>query len=353
MGPVAPSQARRLTVAVPTRDAEVLNAVRAVMGPPSVHMSRCSLQPILNPPAEPPTMGPTAMRLLIDTLRTGAVRALVVHGGWHVRPRIRQGQMYRARLWDAMRSLELRFSSSSYRLCQFLRGNSSLSPPQTLGDELVHLLAAHALHRGGHTVQPLAASTLVQLAYPLTSPLGSQPRWDSVLTSQGLVLLEGIEDLLATRWAALELSKATTASASEVQHHCSRQRHVIGSFLDAVDAQGCPQAATFLVEAAAQFADRTPTQWLGGLLSTESLRDRSAAASAAGEYLGLFRRLHVTFDRLASVPFFEPEYDSAQAVVERWSGLGRDGFASLRHTEEVLRGGQHLVESSQPQRSPK
>lgn len=329
-----------MSVAVPGRDADVLDAVRAVLGPPSVHTARVALRPVISPPAEPPSMGPTAMGLLQHTLRKGAVRALVVHGGWRVRPRIRDETVVRGRLWEVSPQLELRFSTASYRLCQFLRGASALTEPQTLGDELLYLLTADTLHRGGHSAAALSNSALVQLAFPETCALDFAPRWNTILSPEGLRIIEGIEDLLATRWAAMELGKAEPTTSAAVQQLSEHQRHVLTSFLDAVDREGCPQAATFLVDAAARFAARSPQQWLEGPPSTESLRDRTAAAAATAAMLGVYRRLHTTFDDLASVPFFEPNYDRAQAVLERWSLLGRSGFASLQHIADVLSSGQ-------------
>src|SRR5260370_26243608 len=92
-----------------------------------------------------PRIGPTAARLLRETLALGSVRQLVRRGGWQRTATVAGGPIVRRRLWELHAAPALDFSSLSMELCRWLLTTRLASPtiaplpmlPPTLADELL------------------------------------------------------------------------------------------------------------------------------------------------------------------------------------------------------------------------
>ena len=344
---------------VTTAEARLVRSVRAVLRGASVGELKTLITPSLKSPAKkrvrrssktkrkiaPPfeQIGPTAMRLLCDSIRIGTVAALVRRGGWQPRHGSDSGPATQ-RLWEVAPDLPLTYSKDSYQLCRWLCGGPLELESGTLGDDLLFRFAADALRRCDIGIEPLVHSPLVWLAHPTAFGRHPLPDWSRLLSDDGRTILHGLRDDHASRWVRFEIQKAETADPIAHAEWSRRQRRVLESFLDAIEAAERFELAGFLVDAGAALAQRPPSAWVAGLPSRASLSARSEACAQAAAHLRCFGRLSRWYEQQAAVPFFEEEeYHRAQRLVAQWEHLGREGFAALSRTADQLESGRLLT----------
>jgi len=351
---------------VTTTEARLIRSVRAVLRGGSVGELKTLVTPSLKAPPKrvrrssktkrkvsPPfeQIGPTAMRLLCDSIRTGTVAALVRRGGWRPRhgPNDAESGPSDRRLWEVAPDLPLTYSPHSYQMCRWLCGVPLEFEPTTLGDDLLFRFAADAVRRCNIGIDALAGSPLVWLAHPMAfSPRRELPDWSRLMTPEAGTVLHGLRDDHAGRWARFEVQKAENPDPVAHAEWSRRQLRVLESFLDAVEAAERFELASFLVDAGVELAKRPASAWVAGLPSRASLSARSEASSQAAALLRCFARLSRWYDQLATVPFFEEEYHRAQRLVAQWEHLGRDGFAALSRTADQLESGRLLTPEPSP-----
>lgn len=314
----------------------LLDALRAVLAGSGLKC-RTALRPRLDAPMLPPEMGPEAFALLQEDLRAGVARAMMHRGGWRRRSRVFDGRVFEGPLWEAAPKLELSFTEASHRLVWSLIGRAQPLVPESAGDELLFLLVADGLRRGGFPLHGLEASALVRLVFPLQVPTGAPSRgWGALSSREGTLVLEGLGAWLAERWAELAADKRRQRDPEIARTLAERQRSEVEAMQR---AQVDPLAMSFLVESAERFAGWPAEAWVASLEPSASLGARSAAAEAEGRLLGAFAPLQLQYESWSRVPFFEPEYEVAQAGLRRWQGLGRAGFQALARSADALRSG--------------
>ncbi len=305
-------------------EAQLLSAVRAVLSPNApppelrLRLFRCS--------NGPPSLGPTARRLLEDTLRDGCVLELARRGGWRARGKA-------GRLWQRHPELELHFTRSSYALCQWLAyGVAPSAPPETAADHLLYYLAATAGLRAGLPSGPLFTSSLACLT--LLEPTGTlaQDLRHFMAAPGGAIVMEALEQELAERWQAIEEEKWSLGSPRQVLALSERQDAVLTALVDAALAEDRPQLLGSIVVAGAGLQSEPAARWSVRLAeATAPLSERSAAITASTALLRAIERVGSVRERLARVPFFDEEdYARAQALLAAWEVLGATGFARIQ-----------------------
>lgn len=321
-----------MTAAVTQSEAHLLMLARCAVGQvPTVDVLRL-LASSVTPPS---TLGPTARRLLADTLGRGTVLALARQGGWREGPG--------GRLWERRPAPALHFSGSMVRLFQWLLrtplGDPGAAPlaltePLTLGESVVVTLLLDAL-RGTGWESVLArqavvrSSPLVVLAHlgelSRTAPLEPLPHLE---VAQLAVAIEGLRGLFKRSWVAAERAKHEVTDPAVLLRMGEAQARVLASYLDAVDVAGQRGLATFLVDAAAEWLDGVTSadDLVRGLSPEAPLRERSAARKAAGALLRALTRLREWDREHRGVRFIDDGYDEAQALVRAWECLGEQRF---------------------------
>ena len=341
---------------VTTTEARLIRSVRAVLRGASAGELKTLVTPSLKSPPKkrrstktkrkvtPPyeQIGPTAMGLLCDSIRTGTVAALVRRGGWQPRHGSESGSATQ-RLWEVAPDLPLTYSQHSYQMCRWLCGVPLEFESTTLGDDLLFRFAADALRRCDIGIERLGDSPLVWLAHPVAFGRRALPDWSRLLSNEGRTILHGLRDDHAARWVRFEIGKAENPDPTAHAEWSRRQRRVLESFLDAIEAAERFELAGFLVDAGAALADRPASAWVAGLPSRASLSARSEASTQAAALLRCFGRLSRWYEEQAAVPFFEEEYHRAQRLVAQWDHLGREGFAALSRTADQLESGRLLT----------
>ena len=323
-----------MTAAVTQSEAQLLLLARSAVGlVPTTDVMR-----LLTGSVTPPAMlGPTARRLLADTLGRGTVLALARHGGW------RQGLGGRA--WERHGPPSLRFTGSIVRLFQWLLrtplGDVDAAPlatrgPLTLGESIVATLLLDQLRDTGWDIvlarqAPLRAAPLVVLAHvtelarqgPLEGPLA----FDVVELG---VAIDGLGALLSRSWAAGERKKRDMTDAGVLRRIGEAQRAVLDGFLVAVDQAGQRDLGTFLIDAGVEWlrTARSAEELVRSLSHEASLRERSEARKAAGAFLRALGRLREWDQQHRSVRFIDDGYEMAQHLVRDWERLGERGFAT-------------------------
>ncbi len=323
-----------MTAAVTQEEANLLTVARTAVGliPPSDVMRL-----IVTSVSPPQKLGPTARRLLSDTLSRGAVLGLVRHGGWRAEPG--------GRLWDRYPPLPLAFTPNSVRLLQWLLrtplGELDVQPlvihgAFTLAEQVLVTTLLDAL-RGTGCEGALAKqaavreSPLAVLAHAAelarAEPLEAVPAFDP----QVLALpIEGLRSLLTRSWVAAEKGKHDIDQPATLRRMGDAQGRVLDAFLTAVEAVPTRPLASFLIDAAADWfrVPRTVDDLLRSLSTDAPLRERVDARRHAGAFLRRLERLRAWDQEHRSIRFIDDYYDVAQALVRAWERLGETGFAS-------------------------
>lgn len=340
---------------VSTYEASLLGVARALTTPDAYP----TIEPILLGAADPEPIGPTAMRLLEDTLAKGVVKMLARLGGAEPRIRPDTGTLVRKRVFEARAPLKLAFGPFTFELVRWLAtapltfGDRLARVPfqeeaTTLGDRLIAYLALRLVE--GERVEGFVAMQLglrcdlTWLGYARTlgvcSVLGGSkkpavvPSFDALLaTEDGRTVLECLSADLARRVRSDALwNEDVVATADDAMLLATTERAVLAAFTERAIATDRAYLATFLVDAGARLLPRdvrsttiaarvVPRVGEGGTLRarTES-RKRSGALFHA---LGLLAQKR---EELALLRFFEDGYDVAQATLQSWEPLGREGF---------------------------
>lgn len=317
-----PAHAKRVAAS----EAAMLHAVRAVITGAPVAQLRAYVRSLRTMPE---TIGPTAMRLLTDSLRKGVVEALVRRGAWQPRRVVVDEQVTSGRLWQLRPELTLHFTSASFSLCRWLTGGKEdPAPPRTAADELVYYLAAHACQRIGAPLVPLASSSLAWLGFAswfdAPAPVWS---WARLLGKDGQIILEALQPDLARHWGAMERRKTELGEPGQLIRAGERQRGVLADYLTVIDDAGRRDLATFVVDAMHELRDRPARAWTQGVEnSTAPLMERVEACRASAGFVHLVGRIDAWRRELSTVAFYDEGYQAAQLLLARWETLGVEGF---------------------------
>jgi hypothetical protein len=335
-----------MTTAVTQSEAQLLLLARSAVGlVPTADVMRL-LAGSVSPPAQ---LGPTARRLLADTLGRGTVLALARQGGWRGAPG--------GRLWERHVPPALHFSGAIVRLFQWLLrtplSDGAVAPfvsptPLTLAESLVVTLLLDQLRGTGWDIvlarqAPVRAAPLVVLAHVAelarAAPLEALPQLD---LAELTLAIDGLRGLLARSWLSGERLKRDLADPGVLRRVGEAQRALLGVFLDTIDAAGQRGLATFLIDAGVEWLrapPRSAEELVRSLSHDTPLRDRSEARKASAAFLRGLDRLR-TWDREhRAVRFIDDGYEVAQALISDWGRLGEPGFqlaASLVTQLEAL-----------------
>lgn len=293
----------------------------------------------------PQALGPTARRLLAETLARGTVLALAREGGW-----VPQGGQ---RLWERFGAPPLHFSGELVRVFQWLLTHPQvdaplpqlqLDGPLTLAEQAVLALLFARLDEVG-AAGPLGLQAAVREA-PLVvlahagrlgqlAPLASAPAFDVVALAP---FVEGLRHLLARCWLRAEVAKGAESSWARLSALGQAQSLVAGVFLDAIDAAGQRPLAGFLVDAGVAWLATGPTaQRYGAALDpTAPLRERVSARRDAGGLLRSLARLEAWHRAHRTVRFIDDDYAVAQRLVGDWERLDFAAAAALLAQLESL-----------------
>jgi FtsH ternary system domain X6 len=345
---------------VDVREAEMLAVARALVTPDSY----ASVSATLAGAVELQKIGPSAMRVLSDTLSKGVVKTLARLGG--ARPRIRPdtGSAKPARVFEVRSAPKLAFGTYAFELIRWLTtmplgARATITPfetrPATLGDELCAYLAL-ALVEGERLERAVASSP--GLRTPLTSlafarvlarhasneGVEAVPNLDALVASEDArVVVECLASDLARRWTASAIwPEADVLSAEHALRIVGFERAVLDSFLDAVEKSGRWDLATFVIDAAARVLPPgakprdVAARAAPRVLAEGTLRSRAEARQRAGALFRGVARLGKRRDELALVHFIDDGYDVAQAVLASWEVLGREAFARAENVLSTL-----------------
>lgn len=343
---------------VDAREAEVLAIARALVTPEAYS----SIAATLASSNDVSKVGPTAMRVLTDTLSKGVVKMLARLGG--ARPRIRpdKASVKPARVFDVRPAPSIAFGPYTFELVRWLsntplgaRGSTARfeGSPKTLGDEICAYLTLR-LVEGERLEHAVAGSpglrtplTWLGFARPLARNGDAQavvpPMHSLVASEDARTVVECLTGDLARRWT-------TTAAWDEDDvlqaEHAARigvlERAVLDGFLDAVERIDRWDLATFVIDAASRVlppgADpRDIAERAAPRVHAEgTLRARSESRQRAGALFHALGRLGKKRDELALVRFIDDGYDVAQATLSSWETLGRDAFTRAENVLSTL-----------------
>jgi hypothetical protein len=331
-----------MTATVTRAEANLLTLARTAVGlVPAGDVLR-----LLATSVPPPTkLGPTAQRVLAETLSRGAVLVLARQGGWQVEAG--------GRLWERhARPPQLVFTGNIVRLLQWVLktplADQDLPPlgthgPLTLGESLIAASLLDRLRGTGcegalarqhalRTAPLVVLANVVELAR--VGPLEA-PSFDAA--ALGLTI-EGIGGLLTRSWVSGELAKREVAEPEVLSRIGAAQEQVLDAFLAAIDKAQARQLANFLVDAAAEWlrTPRTPEDLVRGLSTEAPLRARTEARRRAGAFMRALARLRTWDAEHRGTRFIDDGYDLAQALVARWERLGDAGFNAAARLVEAL-----------------
>lgn len=343
---------------VDVREAEVLAVARALVTPDSYSAISATLASSLGVTM----LGPTAMRVLTDTLSKGVVKMLARLGG--ARPRIRPdtGSVRAARVFEVRPAPKIAFGAYTFELVRWL-ANTPLGAresvsrfggsPETLGDEICAYLALRLVE--GQRLERAVASS-PGLRGPLSwlgfarslARHGDErtvvPPMHALLEGEDArIVVECLAGDLARRWTAM-----TAWDEDDVLHaeHAVRigvlERAVLDHFLDAVERDGRWDLATFVIDASSRvlppgakprdIAARAAPR----VRAEGTLRARTESRQRAGALFHALGRLGKKREELALVHFIDEGYDVAQATLSSWETLGRDGFTRAANVLSAL-----------------
>jgi hypothetical protein len=336
---------------------DLLTITRTLVGEGSVE----AVEPILREKQKiPEKLGPTAAGLLRATLARGVVRELARRGGWRRERRPTPAGLKVGRVWERNPMFSLRFSKYSMQLLRWLLaeplGSTSakaLTPPEaalTLGDEVLQYLLLDAitktnardLIRAVVDSDAIRSSALCWLGFcdvlcAKSPPKDLLDRFSAVATSQGIVVLEALQDDLARRWVSMERRKRSMTESADLIALGQAQEAVLGALFTVANQHKRRDLTGFVVEATARLLPGpVPADvWIGQLDPAEPLSVRQNARRAAGALLRAVKRWKAWDDEHRSVRFFDDDYDLAQALLNMMERLGEAGVA---RSDQILSG---------------
>ena len=295
----------------------------------------------------PDGIGPTARRLMEDTLGKGLILALIRRGGWRRADFMKDGGVSSGRLWERHTPPAFHLSPFAMHLCRWLvsqslpRGDCEplQARPVSIGDELLLYLAFDLTERA-RCADALAAqkgarsSALCWLGFADVlaqhAPNNAPPpdisvyvfaRW---LSGDGLVVLEALQPDLARRWVAMEHRKRRLGRPGSIIDIGRVQEVVLRSCFSALSQASRPDLAWFAIAATRDLLAEAPTsrEWEPALESGGSLRLRSDARRASVVLLDAMAAVRRWVEQARSLRFFDDGYDGAQLLLRLWESLG-------------------------------
>lgn len=310
-------------------------------------------QPVIEP-------RPELIELAGRRIAASCMRALAVAGRCE-RVVLRQGRRVRGRIWDAARTagFRLRFTPASFelwvqttqRLAEITRdaevdGDAStrrvrrqirriikIAETDT-GDWLLYALAVRHLARVDMPPQireelgrrlslgsPLA--TLFALEDRVAeSELTLAQQIDRLLAPEAVVLVECLDDMLATQWAEQIAAAMRVTPGGRREERLDAIAAVLETWVDRLDAHGRVDLVRSLGLAFARLlagawseAEATAQRVLAGA-SLVQRTQRDALQRALGRVVRVHERVQAAHDRLAREGFGDPRYEEAQLVLE-------------------------------------
>jgi hypothetical protein len=327
-------------------------------------------QPVLEP-------RPELIELAGRRIAASCMRALALSGR-RERVVLRAGRRVRGRIWDAERSagFRLRFTPASFelwvqttqRLAEITRDAEVEGEASTrrvrrqirriikiaetdTGDWLLYALAVRHLARVDMPQQireelgrRLSLGSPLAMLFALEdrvaeSELTLPEQIDRLLVPSAVVLVECLDDLLATQWAEQIAAAMRSSSGERRSERLEAIGRVLESWVDRLDAHGRIDLSRSLGLA---FARLLAGAWGGEpddvaqrVLSGASLIQRSqrdGLLRALGRVVRVFERLAAVHDRLAREGFGDPRYEEAQLV----KGLFAEVFRPLQRELTAL-----------------
>ena len=293
----------------------------------------------------PPNIGPTCASLLEDALGQ-AWRSLWLRGGARPKPSYTGGK---GRLWERHQPTELRFSSATLRLLQWLVKTPFAAPASTIaalpataleiGDQLMVYFALDAT-RATPALRVLAAQPFVRAA-PLAwlgfssclcAGAGGDelPDFASLVAGSGAIVVEALSDELAKRWHASELAKRSMTDPDELVALGTSQDALLCKFLDACDRGGRRDLASFVLDAAFPLIERDIIPAPEQLDPNAPLSARASARTSAGSLLRAIVRWDDWDQQHRGVRFIDDGYASAQLLLHRFERIGSGGVSRVR-----------------------
>lgn len=296
-----------------------------------------------------PKIGPTAMRLLEQTLAAGATLSLARRGGARPARHVRGTQVVSGRAWELHPDLLLSFSPATFQVLRWMLENSLAMPAVpalhvealTPADELVLHLACDLVVRAGcepalHQGAVFGRSALCWLGFPAelagtrqaSLPPDAQ-RFSALVRGPGLALLEALQGDLAARWVALARDKARLADPERLAGRSEVERALLDAWLTAVEREGREDLALFLLDAAVELLKpgTTSRHFVAPLDRRGPLAERTEARRAAGAYLRALLRMAGWVERWRATPFFEDSYAASQMLLSSWERFGDEPIA--------------------------
>lgn len=274
-------------------------------------------------------LGPTAARVLGETVTQGVVLQLARGGGWH--------QLQGKRLWERRQLPPLHATGNVVRLCSWVLAaqKSSQTPrldwvaPVTLADDVFAALLVGRLADSGvgnRLASQLGAwpgfitvclhlDRIVLNADALTMP--------SVDLERVAVAVDGLQQLLAERWADIEAVKTTVVAPAQLMALGAAQQQLLTLFLDACDAAGERALAGFLIEALRRWLSvpRAAADHARSLDRGSSLNERTEALRAGAASLRSLHRLVGWHREHKATHFIDDSYAQAQVLLAEWRVL--------------------------------
>lgn len=284
--------------------------------------------------APPPKLGPSARRVLSDTLSRGTMLSLARQGGW----RVDAGK----RLWERHQAPALEFTANIVRLLQWMlrtpmaeaeAGALQLKGALTVAEEVVVVQLFERLKGTGCewalARQPaIRTSALMQLAH--AAELG-RDGLDAVAPLDlkvHAVAIDGLRELLARSWLGAEKQKRDVISPEQMIQIGDAQTRVLDHFFDVVNKGDQRRLSTFLIDGAIEWLakPRTADDYVRSLGTDAPLRDRTEARRQAGAFMRSLSRLRAWDQEHRAVRFIDDGYEMAQALVKDWERMGENNF---------------------------
>lgn len=293
----------------------------------------------------PPKLGPSARRVLSDTLARGTVLSLARQGGWH--------RDAGKRLWERHAPPKLDFTANTVRLLQWMLrtpmaesepGPLQLQGPLTPAEEVLVVQLFERLKGTGCewalARQPaIRSSALMQLAH--AAELG-RDELDAVTPldlSVHAVAVDGLSELMARSWLNAEKQKRDVIPPEQMIQIGDAQTRVLDRFFDVVNKGDQRRLATFLIDGAIEWLakPRSPADDYVRSLGTDApLRDRTEARRMSGAWMRSLARLRAWDQEHRAVCFIDDGYEMAQALVKDWERMGENNFNAAERLVQEL-----------------
>jgi hypothetical protein len=282
----------------------------------------------------PRALGPSAQRLLHETLASGVVRALGVSGGWR--------QFGGRRLWERSAAPSLRFTGNVVRLGQWLLTGKPETPlafdqPPTPAEDFLLALLVRRLATVGLESAVLTQDSVVAL--PLTqavhhrSMLAQSAILPAVrLTPEHGPFIEGLATTLTHTWLATEHTKRLTAAPKALTALGDAQGALLDACLECFSALEQQRVMTWFVDFGARWLSeaRSAADYGGALDSGAPLRERRTARLASASTVRRWVHLRTWREAHRHLRFIDDGYDEAQRLLVSWDSLGDRGFEAAQ-----------------------